>query len=100
MANSVTVVLDTTVTHAMDTIRSSWGYLTLSTSYSTGGDLTTPGQYGLGILVRLVIEPQNGYDFVYNATTGSVQVYTAAATEGTSGLNISTIQAKFMAWGY
>lgn len=104
---ATTVAIDTSGYSPVD---SSAGYevrgvVTMSSSYSTGGDSITAAQLGLGVIAKLLVDSAGGYVLRYNSTNGTIQAYDTGAASGSplaeaaSTTNLSTVAANFVAWG-
>ena len=106
---AITVKLDMTQTHSQDSWTVISGTLTMSSSYAPGGDSYTPGLFGLGQIHDLLIWPSSGYvlqGIVSTATSGGlVKAFWSGFAAGTldevtAGTNLSTITARFHAYGW
>jgi len=105
-ALSVVVTLDTNPTStAGGHQKRVTGSLHLSTSYTAGGDLITPGQVGLQVIDDIIFLGPGLYDFVYNAANGSVQAYwtgagsSAVLAEVTGATDLHATNCRFHAYG-
>lgn len=65
--------------------------ITMSTSYTTGGEALSPSQCGMTTINSVMIGSPDGYTFEYDPTTGKVKAYTAPATEVVATTNLSGI---------
>lgn len=79
--------------------------VTLSGNYATGGDSITPALFGLGNLVKLWIEPAQGYVTEPRVSNLTIRMWwsgTAGAILGevTAGTVLSAVTVDCVAYGY
>lgn len=91
---TVTVTLDQSTTHASDHERQMTGTLVCSNSLAAGGDTTTVGAFGLGILTDLDMQGALGNYVVVDtlplvgaATVVHIAAYVANVTGGSTAIN-------------
>lgn len=89
------------------------GSLAMSTTYAQGGDALTAGQFALGVIDDLWIQPtqQFGVTLQYTGrTTSTIKMFNApaimttgaaipATAEMTTGTDAHTVVARFFCWG-
>ena len=80
-----------------------------ATSYSAGGFAVTPANLGLSTVLFAIasqIGPSSGAvtggvgEFVYNTSTGKIQVFNSTGVEGAPTTTLTGLTAQIIAFGY